>query len=271
MPAVTVDTHVHLASADERRYPRPRSTSVATRQYVHPVEAYLREMDGAGVQFATIVQPFGVYGSDNSYQADSAGDNAGRLRAICGVTPPADTPEAVRGWIVDRHMSGVRLNTWGARLALDDPAVLGLVEEAGSHGVPVVLLVTARRLQQALGLAHRYPDVTFVLDHLGGALPDVEGSYERLAEVANLPNMHLKVTTEQIMIDDFEARMTALIDVLGPAPFLWGSNYPVTDLGGYTATVDRARQRLSFLGEERRAQIMGGNAMRMWPSFASGR
>ena len=65
-----IDTHVHLVSEDSGRYPRCADPPLRTAGYTWTVEQFLVAMNEAGVTKATVVQPFGVYGLDNSYQAD---------------------------------------------------------------------------------------------------------------------------------------------------------------------------------------------------------
>ena len=268
MTGFVVDTHIHLSTDDFTRYPRAEKPPFETADYLNPVELYLGLMSDAGVASATIVQPFGLYGSDNSYHADAAQAHPYRLRAVCGLSPSPSAAEDLRYWVGERGMSGLRVNTRGEKAGLQDHNVPAMLEQAQALGVPVTIMMSHRHIDNAYSLARRFPRLCIALDHLGGAKPAVEGSFERLALLAEAGNIYLKVSTRQILEPGGVEQISALVDDFGDR-IVWGSNYPITDHGGYAATVDASRQALSALRPARRDSILGGAALKLWPELAA--
>jgi Predicted metal-dependent hydrolase of the TIM-barrel fold len=259
-----VDTHVHISTDDIVRYPRIEKPPFEAPDYYNPVEMFLRKMDEAGVTHATIVQPFALYGSDNSYHADSAEVWLGRLRSVCGLSPSSEAPRAARHWLLERGMGGMRINTRGEADGLLHPAIPEMLSIAARVSVPVTILMSPRHMEMAGKLARRYPTILFVLDHLGGAREDKEGSFGLLAQLAPLPNVALKFSSGQVVAKNGAQRIAELITLFGPRRLMWGSNYPVTDLGGYAQTVLAAMDALSDLSAEDRHAVFGGSAFDIW-------
>lgn len=267
MTDILIDTHVHVAIEDCEKYPRAEAPPFETPDYVNPAESFLRRMDEAGVTYATIVQPFGLYGSDNSYHADSAAAHPGRLRAVCGLSPSPTAPDDLRRWVKARGMSALRLNTRGEKGGLLNPHVAPMLEEASALRVPVTIMMSHRHIESARKLAEQFPRVPLALDHLGGAKPEVEDSFTRLEELAATDNIHLKVSTNQIIAPGGVERISRLLRVFGANRIMWGTNYPVTDLGGYSETVRAAIHALVGLAPAERAGLMGRAALGLWPDL----
>ena len=67
-----IDTHTHVVSSDRNAHPLHPDATGWSLEVSNNVEDLIREMDSAGVECATLVQPNGTYGLDNTYQCDSA-------------------------------------------------------------------------------------------------------------------------------------------------------------------------------------------------------
>ena len=74
MPISIVDTHTHVVSSDQSRYPlNPAGLPGAWyREAPHTTEQLIERMDEAHVERAVLVQGVGAYSYDNRYAADSA-------------------------------------------------------------------------------------------------------------------------------------------------------------------------------------------------------
>ena len=83
------------------------------------MEDLIAEMDRAGVDAATLVQPNGTYGLDNTYQCDSANHYAPRTVSV-GILDPAapDAADKLSYWVNEHGMKGVRLQS---QAEPDDP------------------------------------------------------------------------------------------------------------------------------------------------------
>src|SRR5262245_58035538 len=73
-----IDTHTHVVSSDKVQHPLDPGARGWSTEVSNNVEDLIAEMDRAGVDCATLVQPNGTYGLDNSYQCDSATQYAPR-------------------------------------------------------------------------------------------------------------------------------------------------------------------------------------------------
>ena len=130
-----IDTHTHVVSADKVAHPLHPDATGWSLEVSNNVEDLIAEMDAAGVECATLVQPNGTYGLDNSYQCDSALQYAPRTVAV-GILDPAasDAADLLSYWTNERGMWGVRLQS---RAEPDDPRCDAIWERAASLGVPI--------------------------------------------------------------------------------------------------------------------------------------
>ena len=63
-----IDTHTHVVSSDKVKHPLDPGARGWSTEVSNDVEDLITEMDKAGVECATLVQPAGTYGLDNIYQ-----------------------------------------------------------------------------------------------------------------------------------------------------------------------------------------------------------
>ncbi len=91
-----VDTHVHVISPDEERYPlQPTSlTGPWYRDEPCSLGRLIELMDDAGVDRAVLVQPVSAYGFDNRYTADSARARPDRCTSVACIDPGGADPAA---------------------------------------------------------------------------------------------------------------------------------------------------------------------------------
>ena len=78
-----IDTHTHVVSSDKTKHPLDVGASGWSTEVSNDVEDLIAEMDAAGVECATLVQPNGTYGLDNIYQCDSAKLYYPRTVSVC--------------------------------------------------------------------------------------------------------------------------------------------------------------------------------------------
>ena len=130
-----IDTHTHVVSSDRSAHPLHPDATGWSLEVSNNVEDLINEMDAAGVECATLVQPNGTYGLDNSYQCDSALRYAPRTVAV-GILDPAadDAADKLSYWTNERGMWGVRLQS---QAEPDDPRCDALWDRAESLGIPI--------------------------------------------------------------------------------------------------------------------------------------
>jgi L-fuconolactonase len=133
------------------------------------------------------------------------------------------------------------------------------------------LVVRSWQLSQATRLAARHSGLRFVLDHLGG--PPEPGQdrstwASRLRELARQPNVVAKVSglTSGLApgswrAADLAAPVTIALESFGPERLLYGSDWPLAELGGGAAPWKSALEALlDGLSASERARVFGGNA-----------
>jgi len=135
-------------------------------------------------------------------------------------------------------------------------------------------LVKPAQLPALLSVLDRNPDLAVVIDH--GAKPDIaSGMWEPWARsmraAATNPRVRCKLSglvTEagpNWTIDTLRPYFEHLLDCFGAQRLMWGSDWPVVNLGGsyqrwYAATV----ALMAGLAPQQRAAIMGGTARKFY-------
>jgi L-fuconolactonase len=268
-----VDAHVHLwdRAVDPQDWIDEETMAPIARDF-GPAE--LEEMLAAtGLARAVVVQ------SSNSL------DESVRLArlessAIAGLVAWVDLAAPV-GPQLDQIREGAAVPVVGVRhLAHIDPDPEWLLREEIATGLDVLeeqglcfdLVVRDWQLPQATRLAARHDGLRFVLDHLGGP-PDADASTSTwascLRELAGQPHVVAKVSglTSGRAPGSWEpADLAPVVDValdsFGPRRLLYGSDWPLAELGGGAAAWRSALDvLLSRLSDAERAAVHGGNAV----------
>lgn len=144
------------------------------------------------------------------------------------------------------------------------------------------VLVYPRQLRAAIGLVERFPQQTFVLDHL--AKPPVrEGATEpwatQLRELAALPNVSCKLSglvTEADWVRWTPRALARYLDValeaFGVERVMFGSDWPVCLVASSWARwLETIEAWLGLLSPDERAAVLGGNAARIYRLELPGR
>ncbi|WP_439594407.1 amidohydrolase family protein [Falsiroseomonas sp.] len=283
MPVEIIDTHTHVISPDQARYPLAPlggKQSDWSAERPTPPEALIAAMDAAGVARAVVVQASTAYGHDNSYLVGSVAAHRNRFVGVFSVDilDPA-APATIRRWR-EAGLSGFRLFTTGTTMPgqagwLDDPRGFAGWAMAAELGLPVCLQMTAKGIPALRVLLERFPSVPVLLDHL--ARPDLSDGppYARSAPLfalADYPNVFLKLTSRALDLAGVgastpEALLAALIGRFGADRICWGSNFPAAE-GALSALLARSLAALDSLGEADRAAILSGTARRLYPELA---
>lgn len=274
-----IDTHTHIVSPDEDRYPlSPRSLSGEWyKDSPQSAEDLLRCMDACGVEQAVLVQGVGAYSYDNSYAADSAMAWSSRfVSAACIDAEASDADSRLRYWVEERGMRGVRLfalsrtqETW-----LDAPSTFPVWEEAAALGVHVIVTVLPHQLPQLRSVLERFPDIDVSLDHCG--FPNLEAppwnEAKPLFELACFANLFFKITTNVIDSavrggaepNQFVDRMAA---VFGADRLMWGSDFCQTHDRDYRQLVELGISAFAGLTEDDRRACFVETPRRLWPAL----
>jgi predicted TIM-barrel fold metal-dependent hydrolase len=267
-----IDTHTHVVSSDKTKHPLDSGARGWSTEVSNDVEDLIAEMDKAGVECATLVQPNATYGLDNIYQCDSAKLYAPRTVSV-GILDPAasDAADKLSYWVNEHGMLGVRLQS---QVEPDDPSCDAIWQRAEELGVPISIGGGGQpdKVNRMRNVASRHPNVMFAPDHFAGwrGSDDKPAMTAALEEMASLPNAHLRVSSTSlgpyVGLNDAEKELfQRVIQAFTPQRIMWGSNFPSSRDGGYAGQLQIAATALDWLSEDDRNWIMGGSAHKLWP------
>lgn len=275
-----VDAHTHLFAPEvladragyqrrdawfEHLYANPRAVLVAA-------EALLASMDEAGIAQAVVCgfpwRDLGLCREHNAYLAEVTGRSNGRLVWLAAVPPHQGEPAAVEAErCLGAGAIGLgELNADAQGFDLAEPRTLRpVIEVCVAANRPVMLhasepvghayagkgTATPDRL---LRFVEAFPELTVVAAHWGGGLP----FYELMPEVAAAAARIVYDSAASTYLYRFQVFRTVL-DIVGPERVMFASDYPVLRQERFLRRVLDAG-----LQEEEMAQVLGGNARRVY-------
>ena len=166
-----VDAHVHVACADEERYPR-NPTGRGSQWWV--VDGEVAQVDAHlvanHVDRAVIVQASGLYRHDCRCAADVVASDPERFALVAAIDLEADDLAAEVASCAQLGARGVRITPEGRG---EPPAWLAdgrgsvLWGAAAVEGLVLTPMVRSPYLVELAALCDRWPEVPVVLDHCG--------------------------------------------------------------------------------------------------------
>jgi len=134
---------------------------------------------------------------------------------------------------------------------LAKPETISNVQKLGELGITYDLLTKTPELAAAIKLVRACPDVQFVMDHISKpriAKQEMEPWKTLMSELATFPNVLCKVSglvTEanwnEWQVKDFKPYVDHVIEIFTPQRLMFGSDWPVANLGGtYVEVVELA-------------------------------
>ena len=267
-----IDTHTHVVSSDKTKHPLDPGARGWSTEVSNDVEDLIKEMDEAGVECATLVQPNATYGLDNSYQCDSAQIYAPRTVSV-GILDPAavDAADKLSYWTNEHGMTGVRLQS---QAEPDDSRCDAIWQRAEELGVPISIGGGGQpgKVDAMRNIGRRYPNVLFAPDHFAGwsGSEDKTAMTVALEALAKLPNAHLRISSTSLgpyadLSDQEKDLFRRVFEAFTPQRIMWGSNFPSSRDGGYVGQVKLGQTALPWLPAEDREWIMGKSAHKLWP------
>ncbi|SKA97442.1 L-fuconolactonase [Agreia bicolorata] len=272
----TIDAHVHLwnRATDPQPWIEPATMGVIDRDFS---AADLRVMlADTGVDQAVVVQ-----------SSNSAGETARLLQlavdddAIAGVVGWLDLTGDVREQL-DRIPERLRRTLVGVRhLVHIDPDENWLESAEVHRGLTALgeanlsfdLVVRWWQLESAARTAARHPELTFVLDHLGG-VPDDADDLSRWEEGLRALAAHGNVSAKLSGVSAFIGGesgvglglvIDAAFGAFGALRLMYGSDWPLSQLGaGVLAWRGYVQDVLASVSADDRDAILGANAARLY-------
>lgn len=250
----------------------------------------LAEGDFTAADYRELAQSHGISGSlfmetgvdDADYQAEArfvAGlvGTEGILGQIASCRP--ETAAGFDAWLEeckDLHVKGFRriLHVMPDDLSAST-SFRDNLRKIGRAGLAFDLCVLPRQHAVALNLLRACPDQPFVLDHCG--VPDIAGGgfdawAAGLRDLAQMPHLMVKLSGISAYCAPGTASAATLrpwvdhvIQCFGPARILWGSDWPVVNLGnGLPDWLSVTETLLAGLSPAERASIASENARRLY-------
>lgn len=282
MAGPIVDIHPHIVSTDIKKYPPAPLFGVQSdwsKERPANVEDLVAQMDKAGVAKSAIVHASTVYGFDNSLVADAVKRFPDRFTAVGSIDMLApDAAATAKSWLA-RGLEGFRIFTGGSTKkvdasSLEDPRSFPVWEVLNERGLSMCMQTDVTGIPATVALAKRFPRVAILMDHF--ARPDTRGgppyaAAAPLLNMASVANIYLKFTTPglarlEASKADVHAFMSKLVAEFGADRIAWGSNWP-NDTGTQAQHVSMAKAAISHLSQRDQDLIMGGTALKVYPSL----
>jgi len=273
-----IDAHVHFWDPARLHYPWHEGEPALQRPFL-PKD--FGPLSNGGVRAVVFVQA-DCLPNESAREIDWVARLASDEPRILGIVAFVDLlDERDRSAALDRLETnalavGVRQNIQGHEpgLALQDALVRG-VQQVGERGFTFDLCITSGQVAEAEALVARCPDTHFVLDHCGkpairdDAFTEWAGAIERLAAHADvhckLSGLLTEARPDQRTSDGVRRYAEHVMECFGPSRMIYGSDWPVSTLGG-GAEIWRAitDELTASWGEDDRRAFYSDNATRFY-------
>jgi predicted TIM-barrel fold metal-dependent hydrolase len=244
-----IDCHCHAGTGDAMTAPW------TTRA---PLTAYLRRARAAGIHKTVIFSLFrNDYAQGNFETARIVAQFPSRLIGFAFVHPKRDAgriEDMVRQGVIKWDFKGIKVHGFEAMPTRE------VCEAARTFRVP--LLVDVAGKTQVIDLfASEYPDVNFIIPHLGSFMDDWGAHARVIDQLVRYPNVYADTSAVRRFDYIVEAVRRA-----GPRKLLFGSDGPWIHPG-----VELRKIELLGLPLAQKALITGGNFLRLTKMVAARR
>jgi hypothetical protein len=236
-----IDCHCHAGKGD--RMTAPWNTEAA-------LEPYLRRARAAGIDKTIVVAAFrSDYNHANAEVARIIARFPGRLIGFAFVHATRDAgrifsmvERAVRKW----RFRGIKIHGFEAMPTRE------VCEAARAFRLPIFVDVVSRPEVMDM-LAPQYPDVDFIVAHLGSYTDDWRAHQQVVYQIARYSNVYADTSAVRRFDYIVEAVRRA-----GPRKLLFGSDGPWIHPG-----LELHKVRLLGLPKDQESLVLGGNALRL--------
>jgi predicted TIM-barrel fold metal-dependent hydrolase len=274
-----IDTHLHIVDQSALRYPWLSGAPALNRDFSYA--EYAREARRCGISdtlhMEVDVDPADIE-AETAYVAKKAAEPGSLLRGAVAACRPEDADFPA---YLERARSNPIVKGFRRVLhVMSDDVSQGSrfrenVKRLARTGFTFDLCVFPRQHRHAIELIDLAPDVQFVLDHCG--VPDIKGGAEHpwretMAEIAKRPNVVGKISgvvayadPDSWTVDTLRPWVEHTISVFGWDRVVWGSDWPVSTLGGGLSTwVAATHALIAGASAEEKGKLFSGNARRIW-------
>ncbi|HUP27145.1 MAG TPA: amidohydrolase family protein [Chloroflexia bacterium] len=238
---IIVDCHCHAGKGD--RLTAPWNTHA-------PLALYLRRARDAGIHRTVIIPPgHSNYDAANAQMARIVARHRGRLIGFASVHAERDAGRIFE--MVERAVT-----RWGLRglkvHGYDAAATREVCEAVKAFRIPMLVDVVGRAYLVEL-LASEYPDVNFIIPHLGSFADDWRAQQQVVDQLVRYPNVY--ADTAGVRRFDY---IVQAVRRAGPHKILFGSDGPWLH-----PAVELHKIRMLRLPPAEEALVLGRNVMRL--------
>ena len=270
---LVIDTHAHIYSPDEKKYP-PIDKPLRPPPGKGSVEELRKESQANGVRGVCAIQTSTFYRFDNRYICDSSAANRSWIAGVCTLDPDdPHSPGLLKHYVQKYGIKGMHsIPASGGRL--DHSGVRALWKSGLEAGIVINVLAGHDKTDEVDRMLTAFPRLRVVLDHCMNpkAGPELDAIVADVLRLARHKNLHAKLTfiptgsATGYPCADMHAPCMKIIDAYGPERCIWGSDFPC-DL--WTPKVSYAEHLRIFthdlpLKDAARAAIVGETAKRLW-------
>jgi predicted TIM-barrel fold metal-dependent hydrolase len=257
-----IDSQVHLYEANTPQRPW-RSPAPGWPPHVTGDEM-VAAMDKFGIDGAIFISSFTMYRYDASYAVEVQTAHPGRFALV----KPIDTGDAAAPEVVAVGIRVIVTKEPGRNPT--DEGLDRVLRAAVRHDLPVNMLCWGN-LDRGTAVIDRYPEVRFIVDHLGLAQPHAPpvpaepwAELPKVLELAKRPNAVIKVSgactlsREPYPYPDIWDPLSRVFDAWGLDRCLWGTDWTRTFALVNLQQGYEPFRRTNRLSEGERAMLMGG-------------
>jgi uncharacterized protein len=236
-----IDSHCHAGKGEGLH--SPWSTDA-------PIEPYLQRARAAGIDRTVIFSAYhNDYARANANVARIAARHPGRFICFACVHAARDAGRI-------RELVGHAVKRWGfCGIKVhrhEAPATREVAEAARAFGLPVLYDVVGETYRIEL-IASQYPDVNFIIPHLGSFADDWRAHVQVIDQIARLPNVY--ADTSGVKRFDY---LVQAVRRAGAHKLLFGSDGPWLH-----PSLELHKIRLLGLSPQKEALVLGQNLLRL--------
>ena len=272
-----IDSHVHIWTPDTRSYPIAPDTDWETRRPKDfTPEVLFRYARPSGVRRFVLVQHQVYYGYDHSYMMDTLARWPEVFRLVAFIDHRSGRLAEEMVELQGRGVAGFRIvpepgkeSTW-----LQERGYEAMFRAAADTGQAICPLVGPDALPELDRMCSDHRDTTVVVDHLariGADGPMNQKDVDTLCALARQARVHVKVSAFNSLgekmppHDDLAPLIRQVTDAFGPERVMWGSDAPYQiQAETYEDSIKLVRDRLDFLSDADRSQLLAGTAERVF-------
>ncbi len=236
-----IDCHCHAGRGDKMTAPW---------NTIAPLKHYLRRAHAAGIDKTVVIPAFhSDYNQANDELGRIIAQDPDRLVGFAFVHAKRDAGRI-------REMIGRAYKTWRCRgikvHGFDAMPTREVCETARAFRLPILVDVISRPEVVDM-LAPQYPDVNFIIPHLGSFTDDWKAHQQVIYQIARYPNVYADTSA----VRQFDYLVQA-VKRAGARKLLFGSDGPWTHPG-----LELHKIRMLKLSPDHEAMVLGGNTMRL--------